>query len=411
MNEPAYHLFERFGVELEYMIVDRDGLGVQPLTDQVLKAVAGTYTSDVEFGPFGWSNELVLHVIEIKTLDPVPSLTGLGVKLQEHVGRINDLLAPMGARLMPSGAHPWMNPAERKLWPHESSVIYETFDRIFDCRGHGWANLQAIHLNLPFAGADEFGRLHAALRLLVPLLPALTASTPFLNGAATGLLDNRVAAYRENCARIPSITGSVVPEPLFTPAAYDKLLLRRLYRDIAPHDPQNVLQEEWLNARGVIARFERNAIEIRLMDMQECPVADVAVCAAVAGVARALVKETWCERDVQEAVPTTLLKKVLLQTTDAAELAKLNDHRFLDLFGYPGPRPCTASELWSHLVAAARIPDEASARCLDVILSQGTLARRLLKAVGSEPSRDRLHAVYCRLCDALANGEMFTDDV
>jgi len=40
---------------------------------------------------------------------------------------------------------------EMVIWPHDYSVVYEAFNRIFDCRGHGWANLQAVHLNLPFA--------------------------------------------------------------------------------------------------------------------------------------------------------------------------------------------------------------------------------------------------------------------
>ena len=50
--------------------------------------------------------------------------------------------------------------------------MYEAYDRIFDCRGHGWANLQAVHLNLPFSGDEEFGRLHAAIRLVLPIMPA-----------------------------------------------------------------------------------------------------------------------------------------------------------------------------------------------------------------------------------------------
>ena len=35
-------------------------------------------------------------------------------------------------------------------------------------------------LNLPFSSDEEFGRLHAAIRLLLPLLPALAASSPLV---------------------------------------------------------------------------------------------------------------------------------------------------------------------------------------------------------------------------------------
>ena len=49
--------------------------------------------------------------------------------------------------------------------------------------------------------------------------------------------------------------------------------------------PKAMLQDEWLNSRGAVARFEPgNTIEIRVLDVQECPQADVAICALIADV-------------------------------------------------------------------------------------------------------------------------------
>ena len=100
------HLFAGYGVEIEYAIVDRQTLAVLPVADEVLRSVTGEYTSDFEDGPVAWSNELVLHVIELKTTDPAPALEPLPPQFQEHVGRINELLAPLGGRLMPSDFTP-----------------------------------------------------------------------------------------------------------------------------------------------------------------------------------------------------------------------------------------------------------------------------------------------------------------
>src|ERR1051326_2102489 len=103
------HLFEGFGVELDYMIVDADTLNVLPVADEVLRSVAGEYVNDVERGDISWSNELALHVLELKTTEPVLAFDGLAAKFQENVREINARLAPLGGWLMPSAMHPWMD--------------------------------------------------------------------------------------------------------------------------------------------------------------------------------------------------------------------------------------------------------------------------------------------------------------
>jgi gamma-glutamyl:cysteine ligase YbdK (ATP-grasp superfamily) len=210
-------LFEGFGVELEYMIVDRRTLDVRPVADELVPAAAGAPEPEIERGELAWSNELALHLIEFKTNGPTFRLRGLAQRFQESVAEANGLLAALDAMLMPGAMHPWMDPErELMLWPHEYGPVYEGYDRIFGCRGHGWANVQSTHLNLPFANDEEFGRLHGAIRLVLPILPALAASSPIVGGHATGLLDNRLRFYRHHAARIPSVTGQVVPEAVFS---------------------------------------------------------------------------------------------------------------------------------------------------------------------------------------------------
>ena len=138
-----------------------------------------------------------------------------------------------------------MDPAsELQLWDQDDREIYETFDRIFSCKGHGWANLQSMHLNLPFSDDAQFGRLHAAIRFLLPVMPGLTASSPLMDGRLSGLSDTRLAVYRKNCARVPSVTGAVVPEAVYSMAEYDRTILQRIYADLQPLDPAGILRHE-----------------------------------------------------------------------------------------------------------------------------------------------------------------------
>ncbi|MDT8421270.1 MAG: glutamate-cysteine ligase family protein [Desulfuromonadales bacterium] len=402
------HLFEGYGVELEYMIVDRNRLSVLPLADLVLQAQSGALVNEVEVGPLCFSNELVLHVIELKTNGPAKALGRQADYFQKGVERINQHLSAHGATLMPGGMHPWMDPLhETRLWPHGDSSIYAAYDRIFGCQGHGWSNVQSTHLNLPFQGDKEFGRLHAAIRLILPLLPGLAASSPLVEGHSNGVLNNRLCAYQQNQRKIPVITGSLVPEAVFTRQAYHQEILQPIYQAIAPYDPGVILQHEWLNSRGAIARFERNAIEIRLLDVQECPRADLAIIELICAVLKALVDERWCSLEEQQHWSESTLAKWLNATISDGERVRIANAEYLSLFGFSGKR-ASVGELWYHLACALRHNMIAKPGLpLEVILNKGPLARRILNAAGRSSSRMKLDEIYSCLCDCLARGEMF----
>jgi len=90
---------------------------------------------------------------------------------------LNDHLQGMNALLLPTATHPWMNSVtETKFWPSDYNPIYRAYHSMFDARRHGWANLQSVYLKLPFAGEQEFVRLMAAVRLVLPLISALAVS-------------------------------------------------------------------------------------------------------------------------------------------------------------------------------------------------------------------------------------------
>jgi carboxylate-amine ligase len=410
-RKPTLHLFEGYGVELEYMIVDRQSLDPLPVSDRVLRSRAGRFVNEVESGSAGWSNEFVLHVIEIKNNLPSPSLSGIGAVLQEQITHINRLLEEFEGRLMPSGMHPWLDPArETKFWNHRYRRIYETYDRIFGCRSHGWANIQSAHLNLSFHGDEEFGRLHAATRLLLPLIPALAASSPVVEGRVTGIMDNRLIFYRTNQLLVPSVTGDVIPEAVFSRREYEKEILQKMYGDIARCDSKGILRHEWLNSRGAVPRFKRSAMEIRLTDSQECPLADTAVAAAISSAIESLTRGRWSDRHEQASWQAAPLAALLDKTIRSGEATVIRNSRYLKAFGYP-ETTATAADLWRYLIgeslAAGGIADKNLRKAVQFILDRGTLSRRILKSLGKNPSHQRQREVYQRLCDCLAGGRLF----
>ncbi len=405
-----YHLFEKFGIELEYMIVDNDTLKVFPVTDKLIEKACGSIKNEIALEKISWSNELVLHVVELKTTEPVCSLHGIAELFHRNILHIQSLLDNFNGRLLSGPMHPFMDPStEMHLWPHDYNPIYQAFNSIFGCKGHGWANLQSMHINLPFANDEEFCRLHAAIRLILPLIPALSAGSPLADGKITGYKDTRMEVYRTNSLKIPSITGDVIPEPVFSIPEYRQNILQRIYHDLAPYDSEKTLQEEWVNARGAIARFERNSIEIRVIDVQETPFSDIAIAAAVIGVIRMMVEERFCSLNEQKAWQTAPLKEIFLRTIKNGENAVIDDNRFLSAMGLN--RVCSAGQLWKYLIEQLQSYDRQWITpfmpVLDLILNEGTLSSRILRSLGENPGLDHIKKTYRQIGDSLLTGSIF----
>lgn len=412
-KKKPWHLFEVYGVELEYMIVDIDSGNVKPLCDEVIKTVTGDYLADAELGKISWSNELVNHVIEIKTTQPTKSLSNVNLDFHQSILKINEILEGMGAKMLPSAVHPWMDPlTETQIWPHEHNEIYSLYNTIFDCRGHGWSNLQSTHINLPFSSDEEFGKLHAAIRLLLPIIPVLSASSPFLDGEYSGFIDGRLEAYRKNQIGIPSIAGKVIPEAVFTKADYYRQIFDPIVKDIKAYDKEGILDKHFLNSRGAIARFDRGAIEIRIIDIQEAPILDEAVLQIIVAVLKNFVNQTYSEFGTQKLVSTDTLAALFLKIIKDGKDVVVDDSEYLKLFGIRDSK-LNVNELWEFLLERNRssLTPEANG-LIASILKMGNLSRRMLQFARNPKAGDTVQKALLKeitdvLSICLAENKMF----
>lgn len=403
-----YHLFEVFGIELEYMLVHATTGKIQASVDELMKLKTGEIVSDVDNGSIEWSNELAAHVVELKTNGPTKDLNSLDQKFHENIIEINDLLKTKNLRLWPTASHPLMNPElEMKLWQHSYSEVYALYNRIFDCRGHGWSNVQSMHINLPFYDDSEFEKLHAAIRVLLPILPALSASSPILDGKSTGFMDSRMKLYLTNQKQIPEMTGKVIPEQVFSSEDYKTKIFDPINAAIAPFDKEQILEHHFLNSRGAIARFDRNAIEIRVLDLQECALADVAIASFIVEVLKDLVNEKYTTLEEQKAWHEDVLFEFLNQSINDAEKAVISNKAYLKLFGIEA-ESMAVKDIFKHVFknVSSKLSDRHSA-AIEVILKQGSLSTRILKALQDDFSEENILKVYQKLGDSLAKNKLF----
>ena len=402
----SYPLLSVLGLEIEYMLVDIDSLDVVPKSDLILKQLAGEITSEVILGDVAASNELMMHVLELKNNGPRSPTEPVASHFQEAILQLQPVLQDLHLQLLPTGAHPWMNPlTESKRWPHGNRDIYQQYDTIFNCQGHGWANLQSMHINLPFTNDREFSQLHNGIRLLLPLLPALAASSPFLEGKKTQMLDSRLYFYDKNQQRVPSITGNIIPEFVQSEGEYQDIILSPMYRDISSLDPKGLLQNEWLNSRAAIAKFDINAIEIRIIDSQECVNADIAIAHAVHAILKSWLSSS--EQYLDKPCDTLRLKAIYERTIKDGFSVLIDDSVVLEQWQLP-KRRMTARDAWSLLLERESSNlNQSTQQSLELMLSQGNLSERILRACNNDYSHAMLKSVYRQLGDCLLSNQQF----
>ena len=401
-EKKPFGLFEVTGIELEYMVVDRETLRASPTVDQLFKDVNGVVSSDVERGDVDWSNELTAHVVELKTARPTPSIRAYREKFASEVKAIDAILARRGLMLLPTAAHPLFDPfTETVLWQHEYNEIYALYNKIFDCRGHGWSNLQSVHLNLPFANDAEFAKLHTAIRLLLPIIPALSASSPILDGKPTGWMDSRMEAYLHHQEKLPPLMGALIPEAVLNEEEYYREVFGPIGKALAPYDPEGIMDHEFANSRGAIARFDRNAIEIRVVDIQECPSADLAIAELIVEALKALVDGRWVSNYLQRAWHQNDLLAIFKKVIKDAGATRIDSKEYLLMFGMEQDS-ASAGELWAHILqeAGTGISTEAHS-AITHILKHGCLAHRILDRTGAAPDARRITEVYKEIAACL----------
>jgi gamma-glutamyl:cysteine ligase YbdK (ATP-grasp superfamily) len=403
-----YRLFEVTGIELEYPVVDAN-LRVRNLVEALFRRLAGRPVSDVEHGAAAFSNELAAHVFEIKALKPERSLRTTEQHLVQGLRAVLRVLKKdFNARLLPTAMHPFFDPAGGQLWPRAGRPIYETYARIFPVLSHGWMNVQSCHINLPFGTEPETVLLHNAIACLLPYLPALAASSPVYGGRLGPNVCNRLAFYKSNQQRLPRIAGEVVPEFMTSYAQYKREILQPIYRDLERIPGGRRLRHEWINSRGAIVRFSRRAIEIRVLDSQECPRMDIAFAVFIRAVLKTMVQSMQ-----QGRLPLPGRRMLIadfnnvIRRGSRAEVDALHLRPWLGL----SRRAPTARQILLGLLrdCESEIPRDEKQYCplIEHRILTGNLSERIRrevergKARGSRPLPAIIHGVYEELAECL----------
>ena len=259
------------GTEHEYSINDKN---YRPLaiSDRIIERISGQVQHEVAFGGILVSKELQKHAIEL-----IPARPGsLGFLESNLYQGLSELYRATNHEygFMGLGMHPLLKLDETTYWDHDEQEYYQVYDRLFNIKQHGWLNIQALQINIPYTGKDELVAMFNKIRSLMPYLVAVSASSPMVEGKLTSYMDNRLVYYRQNQAAIPEICHDILPEKLESVDDYVQIN-RQIYSELKKCEAE-ILCREWVNSRGVIVRFTRKCLEVKAIDEQECLHSDMA---------------------------------------------------------------------------------------------------------------------------------------
>jgi carboxylate-amine ligase len=176
----------RFGIEEEYFLSDAASRGiVRKVRSDFIAAVQDRFPDEVQ-------REMLQSQIEVAT--PVCSSMeeartalsglrrGLAALALEH-----DML------LLACGTHP------SAVWTRQRATDESRYDRLMrDLQMLGSRNqLCGLHVHVEVPDADERVRLMVRMLPYLPILLALSTSSPFWQGQRTGLMGYRLSAYAE----------------------------------------------------------------------------------------------------------------------------------------------------------------------------------------------------------------------
>ena len=272
------------GIEEEFAILDPETLDLSPRFEELRSA--GEASDPVLAQAI--AGELIESEIEIRS--------GKGEDFHDAVARQRDartrlfgLAAAHGAALGATGTHPWADYRE------QPNIDTEHYRRVVEGLQYVARrnNTFSLHVHVGINDIDRAVRVCDRLRPVLPVLLAISASSPFLDGLDSGLHSARTQAFTKTFPRCG------------IPDAYGSWETFRDYIDLLEHTNSIVeYTQVWWSVRP---HFLFGTVEMRICDAQ--PTA--AESEALAGLIVAAIAQA--ARDIDEGVPADDLPRRLIE--------------------------------------------------------------------------------------------------
>jgi glutamate---cysteine ligase / carboxylate-amine ligase len=188
------------GLEEEFALLDPDGLGLVQRFEELRDAAASdpVLTESI-------SGELISSEIEIRS-GRGDDLAGATYAQRDRRRRLFGVASDVGVALGATGTHPWSDYREQHI------IDTEHYRRVEEGLKYvAWRNNTfSVHAHVGIRGADRAVLVCDRLRGVLPVLLAISANSPFLDGRDSGLHSARTQIFTKSFPRcgVPDSFGS-----------------------------------------------------------------------------------------------------------------------------------------------------------------------------------------------------------
>jgi carboxylate-amine ligase len=176
------------GIEWELALVGRDTGDLVPQAPQVLAALSS---------PDGAEHPQITHELLLNTIELVSrvhhTVPGAVADLRELIETVQTATDPLAVELMCAGTHPFAQ------WYDQETTPNERYDHLLE-RTQWWGRqmmIWGIHVHVGIETRDKVLPILNGLLAYYPHLQALSASSPFWQGVATGYASNRALMFQQ----------------------------------------------------------------------------------------------------------------------------------------------------------------------------------------------------------------------
>jgi glutamate---cysteine ligase / carboxylate-amine ligase len=314
------------GIEEEFSILHPQTLELLPRFEQLHRAAA---TSD----PLLYeaiTGELISAEIEIVS-GPGADLHDALAHQRDHRRRLFALAAAHDVALAATGTHPWADYREQPI------IQTDHYHRVEEGLKYvAWRNNTfSLHVHVGIRDIDRAIRVCDRLRPVLPLLLAVSANSPYLDGRDSGLHSTRTQSFTKSFPRCG------IPDPFggwSAYRAYIEFLLRT--RSIVE------FTQVWWSVRP---HFSFGTVEVRICDAQTTAPESEALAALITACI------VQAARDLDEGVPHTHLPPRLIEENMWRAIRFGLDGNLLDLerqSEYPAREAIDRLAAWTAPVRA-----------------------------------------------------------